>query len=293
MNRASAAKYVCRRRDINVNLSLMEKTMKPSVEKSPIANFPDRYLPADVEAKLYQWWEAAGYFKSEDQSTKPPYCVILPPPNVTGQLHMGHALNHTIQDILVRWKRMQGFNVSWVPGTDHAGIATQSVVERELKKENKNRRDMGREAFVQKVWDWRNEYGDRIYGQMRKLGDSCDWDRAAFTLDDGVSQAVRKVFVDLYKKGMIYKGKRLINWSTPLETAISDLEVEFRETKGSIWYIDYVVADEGAASSAKGQAPIKLTIATTRPETLLGDTAVAVHPEDERYKSHRPKNSDH
>jgi valyl-tRNA synthetase len=235
----------------------------------------DRYVPGDVETRTYKWWESSGFFKAQDRSTKPPFSIILPPPNVTGSLHMGHALDHTIQDVLIRWKRMSGFNAMWLPGTDHAGIATQSVVERELKKEGKTRKEMGREAFVERVWQWKNQYGNRIYEQMRRLGDSCDWDRAVFTLDPGVSKAVRKVFVDLYKKNLIYKGTRLVNWSPPLETAISDLEVDFKETKSALYYIDYLV--EGDATRA-------LTVATTRPETLLGDTAVAVHPEDERYK---------
>ncbi len=236
---------------------------------------PDRYNPKDVEAKIYQWWLKGGYFKAEDKSTKLPYSIILPPPNVTGQLHLGHALNHSVQDLLVRWKRMQGFNVLWMPGTDHAGIATQSVVERELKKENKNRRDMGREKFVERVWQWKEQYGGRITEQMRYLGDSCDWDRLTFTLDEGVSAAVRKVFVDLYNKGLIYKGLKLINWSPALESAISDLEVEHKEIKGQIWTIRYPLAD-GSGS---------IEVATTRPETMLGDTAVAVHPEDERYQA--------
>lgn len=235
---------------------------------------PDRYSAAEVEQRIYKWWEEKGYFKAQDVSTKPPFCIILPPPNVTGSLHMGHALDHTIQDTLTRWKRMSGFNALWLPGTDHAGIATQMVVERELKKEGKTRREMGREKFVERVWEWKHQYGNRIYSQMKRLGDSCDWDRAVFTLDDGVSKAVRKVFVDLYKRNMIYRGQRLINWSWPLETAISDLEVEHRETKGSLWYIEYPV--EGTDE--------KLTVATTRPETMLGDTAVAVHPGDERYR---------
>lgn len=235
----------------------------------------DRYNAKDVETRTYEWWEKSGYFKAADKSTKPPFSIILPPPNVTGQLHMGHALDHTIQDLIIRWKRMSGFNTLWLPGTDHAGIATQSVVERELRKEGKNRREMGREAFVEKVWDWKNQYGNRIYEQMRRLGDSCDWDRATFTLDEGVSKSVRKVFVDLHKRGMIYRGKRLVNWSGPLETAISDLEVEHKETKGTLFHIAY---------SVEGDPSTKLVVATTRPETLLGDTAVAVHPEDERYK---------
>jgi valyl-tRNA synthetase len=239
------------------------------------ADFKDRYSPSDVESRIYKWWEESGYFKAQDQSTKPPFSILLPPPNVTGQLHMGHALDHTIQDVLIRWKRMSGFNTLWLPGTDHAGIATQTVVERELKKEGKSRHDLGREKFVERVWEWKHQYGSRIYEQMRRLGDSCDWDRAVFTLDPGVSQAVRKVFVDLYKRGLIYKGQRLVNWSGPLETAISDLEVEYKETKSSLYYIDYPVDQQPSR---------KLTVATTRPETMLGDTAVAVHPEDERYK---------
>jgi valyl-tRNA synthetase len=236
---------------------------------------PDRYNAQEVEGRVYSWWEQRGAFRSEDRSTKPPYCIILPPPNVTGHLHMGHALDHTIQDVLVRWKRMLGFNVNWLPGTDHAGIATQSVVERELKKANQTRQALGRSAFVEKVWDWKNQYGTRIYEQMRRLGDSCDWNRAVFTLDDGVSNAVRRVFVDLYKRGLIYRGQRLINWSWPLETAISDLEVEHREIKGTLWSIRY---------SVEGDSSRSITVATTRPETLLGDTAVAVHPEDPRYQ---------
>ncbi|MFN7454383.1 MAG: valine--tRNA ligase [Pseudobdellovibrionaceae bacterium] len=234
----------------------------------------DRYNPQDVEGRIYQQWEEAGYFKSQDQSTKPPYSIILPPPNVTGFLHLGHAIDHSIQDTLIRYKRMNGFNALWLPGTDHAGIATQSVVERELKKEGLTRHELGREKFLEKVWEWKNQYGNRIYSQMRRLGDSCDWDRATFTLDEGVSEAVRKVFVSLYKKNWIYRGQKLVNWSGPLETAISDLEVEHKQVKGSLWHIRYPL------ENGKGH----LIVATTRPETLLGDTAVCVNPEDERYK---------
>ncbi|MGE0631784.1 MAG: valine--tRNA ligase [Pseudobdellovibrionaceae bacterium] len=235
----------------------------------------DRYTPAEVESRIYQWWEKSGYFKAEDRSTKPPFSIILPPPNVTGFLHIGHALDHTIQDVLIRWKRMSGFNAMWLPGTDHAGIATQSVVEREIKKnENLTRHQLGREKFEAKIWDWKHQYGDRIYNQMRRLGDSCDWDRAVFTLDEGVSHSVRKVFTTLYKKNLIYKGTRLVNWSGPLETAISDLEVEHKQIKGFLYHIDYPLKDGSGV----------LTVATTRPETMLGDTAVCVHPEDERYK---------
>ncbi len=233
----------------------------------------DRYNPQIVEDKTYQYWEKSGYFKTENKSTKPPFSIILPPPNVTGFLHLGHALDHTIQDLLIRWKRMSGFNAMWLPGTDHAGIATQSVVEKELKKKNITRHELGREKFVEEIWKWKDEYGHRIYNQMRRLGDSCDWDRATFTLDEGVSKAVRKVFVNLYKKKSIYKGLKLINWSGPLETAISDLEVEHKQVKGTLYHINYPI--DGANDF--------LTVATTRPETVLGDTALCVHPEDERY----------
>lgn len=234
----------------------------------------DRYNPNDVEKRIYTWWEQNGYFQSEDTSTRPPFSIILPPPNITGSLHLGHALDHTVQDVMVRWKRMQGFNVMWLPGTDHAGIATQTMVEKDLKKEKLTRRDLGREKFVERIWKWRDQYGNRIYDQMRRLGDSCDWKRATFTLDEGVSKAVRKVFVHLYKKNWIYRGTRLINWSTALESAISDLEVEYKETKGTIYHIRYPLTSGGG----------EIVVATTRPETLLGDSAVAVHPDDERYK---------
>ncbi|MCJ8275342.1 MAG: valine--tRNA ligase [Bdellovibrionales bacterium] len=219
-------------------------------------------------------WEESGYFKAEDQSTKPPFSIILPPPNVTGFLHMGHALDHTIQDVLIRWKRMSGYNTLWLPGSDHAGIATQAVVEKNLRAEGLDRLEMGREAFLEKVWDWKKEYGDRIYSQMKRLGDSVDWDREVFTLDEGVSKAVRKVFVHLYKKGWLYQGEKLVNWSPPLQSAISDLEVVHKDTKGNLYHLVYPVdgTDE------------KLIIATTRPETYLGDSAVCVHPEDDRYK---------
>lgn len=235
----------------------------------------DRYNPKDVEEKTYLWWENNGYFNAEDVSTKPPFSIILPPPNVTGALHIGHALDQTIQDVLVRWKRMSGFNTLWLPGTDHAGIATQSVVERELKKDGLTRKELGREAFVEKVWEWKHQYGDRIVSQMKRLGNSCDWRRQVFTLDEGVSKAVRKVFVNLYERQMIYKGTRLINWSPALESAISDLEVEYKEIKGSLYHIRYDLED-GSGS---------VVIATTRPETLLADSAVAVNPEDDRYES--------
>ncbi len=235
----------------------------------------DRYNPTDVEAKTYAWWKQKGYFRAEDKSTKVPFSVILPPPNVTGFLHMGHALDHTIQDVMIRWKRMSGFNTLWLPGTDHAGIATQAVVEKLLHKETKKtRHDFGREVFVEKIWEWKNQYGERIYNQMERLGNSVDWDRKVFTLDDGVSKAVRNVFVKLYKKGWIYKGEKIVNWSPPLQSAISDLEVVHKETKGSLYHIAYTI--DGSEE--------KIVIATTRPETMLGDTAICVNPEDDRYK---------
>ncbi len=237
----------------------------------------DRYEPQGSEDKIYKMWEESGSFKAQLDSDKPNYTVILPPPNVTGFLHIGHALDHTIQDVLVRWKRMSGYNAFWLPGTDHAGIATQSVVEKQLYKDSKKtRRDLGRDAFVKEVWKWKNTYGERIVSQMKKLGDSCDWDRQVFTLDEGVSKAVRRVFVSLYEEGLIYRGKRLINWSPKLQTALSDIEVEHRDIKGSMWTFKYPLLGTSTF----------LSVATTRPETLLGDTALCVHPDDERYKKY-------
>ncbi len=238
-----------------------------------------KYQCKDVETRIQAYWASRDDFKAEDSSEKPSYCIILPPPNVTGFLHIGHALNHTIQDVLIRYKRMSGFNALWLPGTDHAGISTQSVVEKKLHKEGRSRLELGREEFEKEVWSWKEEYGSRIVSQMKKLGDSCDWDRLTFTLDEGVSKAVKKVFVNLYKKGLIYKGKKLINWSPKLQTAISDIEVEHKEIKGSLWHIKYKVKDEDRF----------LVAATTRPETFLGDSAIAVHPEDERYKDLKGK----
>ena len=238
----------------------------------------DKYQPQELEGQIYQLWEAKNCFQSQEESNRPPFSVIMPPPNVTGSLHLGHALDHTLQDVLVRWHRMRGFNTLWIPGTDHAGIATQAVVEKDLKKKGEpGRVDLGREAFLEKVWDWKRQYGSRIYLQMKKLGDSCDWTREVFTLDPGVSDAVRKTFVDLYKKGLIYRGRRLVNWSPALRTAISDIEVEYREVKGALYKIKYVL---------NGSQNEHLVVATTRPETLFGDDAICVHPEDERYKSY-------
>ena len=232
------------------------------------------YNPKNIEEKWYNFWLEKGYFQAESKSDRPAYCIVIPPPNVTGALHIGHALDVTLQDILIRWKRMSGFNTLWLPGTDHAGIATQNVVETELKKQGLHRHKLGREAFIGKVWEWKKQYGDTIIRQLRRMGASCDWSRERFTLDKGLSRAVREVFVRLYKEGLIYRGDYIINWCPRCHTALSDLEVEHEEKKGRLYYIKYKFADENG----------HVTVATTRPETLLGDTAVAVSPDDERYK---------
>jgi len=235
-----------------------------------------QYNPKTVEDKWYKFWEESGFFKADPDSNKPRFCIVIPPPNITGKLHMGHALNNTLQDTVIRRKRMQGFDALWLPGTDHAGIATQAVVERELEKENIKKADIGREKFVEKVWEWRRKYGDIILLQLRRLGASCDWSRLRFTLDDGLSRAVKKVFVELYREGHIYRGEYIINWCPHCHTAISDLEVEYSEESSGLWHIKYPI---------KGSKDF-FVVATTRPETMLGDTAVAVHPDDERYKKH-------
>ncbi len=233
------------------------------------------YRPAEVEGKHYEMWEKAGVFAAGGpRSGEQPYTIMMPPPNVTGSLHMGHALTFTLQDILIRYHRMQNRDALWQPGTDHAGIATQMVVERQLADEKKTRHDLGRENFIKRVWEWKAESGGTITRQLRRLGASPDWAKERFTMDEGLSEAVRKVFVDLYKQGLIYRDKRLVNWDPKLHTAISDLEVETREVKGHMWYINYPV--EGTDQF--------IPVATTRPETMLGDTGVAVHPEDDRYK---------
>ena len=238
------------------------------------------YNPQDIEQRIYEAWERSGAFKAGDDEskTKPSdnYCIVIPPPNVTGSLHMGHALNNSLQDVLTRFERMRGKNVLWQPGVDHAGIATQMVVERQLaEKGEPGRRDLGRDKFLEKVWAWKEESGGTIVNQLRRLGASCDWSRERFTMDEGLSKAVLKVFVELYNEGLIYKDKRLVNWDPKLLTAISDLEVESRETQGSMWHFKYPI---------EGQEGKFITVATTRPETMLGDTGVAVHPSDERYK---------
>jgi valyl-tRNA synthetase len=232
------------------------------------------YNPAEIEPRLYEGWERSGAFAADPKSNAQPYTIMIPPPNVTGSLHMGHALTFTVQDTLVRWQRMKGRDVLWQPGTDHAGIATQMVVERLLAEQGIDRRELGREKFVDRVWQWKAESGGTITRQLRRLGASLDWPRERFTMDDGLSAAVRKVFVELYREGLIYRDRRLVNWDPKLQTAISDLEVENLEVKGSIWHIRYPI--EGSDQF--------ITVATTRPETMLGDTAVAVHPDDARYR---------
>ncbi|CAO3419847.1 valine--tRNA ligase [Azospirillum argentinense] len=239
------------------------------------------YRPAEVEEKHYRLWEETGAFAAKTESNGKPYTIMMPPPNVTGSLHMGHALTFTLQDVLTRYNRMRGRDALWQPGTDHAGIATQMVVERNLAKEGKTRHDFGRDAFIDKVWEWKAESGGTITRQLRRLGASPDWPRERFTMDEGLSRAVRKVFVELHKQGLIYKDKRLVNWDPKLHTAISDLEVEQKEIKGNLWHFRYPI---------EGETDRFIVVATTRPETMLGDTGVAVHPEDERYKDLIGKN---
>jgi valyl-tRNA synthetase len=232
------------------------------------------YQPKTVEEKWYAFWLAKGIFHAQDESEKPAFSIVIPPPNITGSLHVGHALNNTLQDILIRWKRMSGFNTLWLPGTDHAGIATQNVVERQLMAEGTSREEIGRDEFIKRVWKWRERSGRTIISQLKRLGASCDWERERFTMDQGLSAAVREVFVRLYEDGLIYRGERLINWCPRCGTALSDIEVEHEDVKGNMYYIKYSLADDPKTF---------LTVATTRPETMLGDTAVAVHPEDPRY----------
>ncbi len=237
------------------------------------------YQPQQIEASWYQTWEKNGYFHPSGQGE--PYCIMIPPPNVTGSLHMGHGFQQSIMDAMTRYQRMLGKNTLWQVGTDHAGIATQMVVERQLQAQNLTKHDLGRDTFVDKVWEWKEHSGNTITRQMRRLGVSVDWDRERFTMDEGLSRAVAEVFIRLYEEGLIYRGKRLVNWDPKLHTAISDLEVINEEENGSFWYFRYPLADE--ASTADGKTYI--VIATTRPETMLGDTALAVNPEDERYRS--------
>ncbi len=236
---------------------------------------PKVYEPQQVEKDIYQMWEENGCFKPSGNPDAKPFTIVMPPPNVTGQLHMGHAMDATLQDTLIRFKRMQGYDTLWLPGVDHAGIATQIKVEEELRKEGLTRYDLGREKFLERVWDWKHKYGNRIVQQQKKLGASCDWDRARFTMDEGCSAAVREVFVSLYEKGLIYKGSRIINWCPHCVTALSDAEVEYVDKPGHLWHIRYPLADGSG----------EVVVATTRPETMLGDTGVCVNPADERYTS--------
>ncbi len=244
------------------------------MENSNENQLPSAYNPKEVEDRWYQLWEKSGDFIADANSPKPPFTMVIPPPNVTGSLHMGHALNNSLQDLVARYRRMNGFNVLWVPGCDHAGIATQNVVEKELKKEGKSRHDLGREAFIERTWKWKEQYGATIMRQLCKLGSSCDWSRERFTMDEGLSKAVQEVFISLYNEKLIYQDYYLINWCPRCQTALSDIEVEHKTVQGAFYHIRYPFAHDPANG---------LEVATTRPETLLGDTAVAVHPEDERY----------
>ena len=236
---------------------------------------PKVYEPQQVEGRIYQMWMDHDCFKAEPDPDKKPFSIVMPPPNVTGQLHMGHAMDSTLQDILTRFKRMQGYSALWLPGTDHAGIATQIKVEEELRtKEGLTRYDLGREKFLQRVWQWKEKYGNRIVEQQKKMGASCDWSRSRFTMDEGCSKAVRETFCELYDKGLIYKGSRIINWCPHCVTALSDAEVEYQDKPGHLWHMRYPLADGSGY----------LVVATTRPETMMGDTGVAVNPNDEKFK---------
>jgi valyl-tRNA synthetase len=261
-----------------------------------MSELPKTYNPKEVEDKIYNFWLKSGFFNPDKLpgKRKKPFVIVLPPPNITGTLHMGHALNSTIQDILIRWKRLQGFKTLWLPGTDHAGIATQNVVERELKKEGLSRFDLGREKFLERVWQWKEKYGNIILEQLKKIGVSCDWSRTRFTMDEKYSQAVREAFLHYFKKGLIYRQKRVVNWCPRCQTSLSDLELEYREEKGKLWYIKYPLAksmkyevrrnEDENLQNFRLQTSNFIVVATTRPETMLGDTAVAVNPKDKRYK---------
>ena len=241
------------------------------MSREPLAK---AYQPGDFEQKWYEFWETRGYFGAEAPSTRPRFCIVIPPPNVTGSLHMGHALQHTLHDILVRWKRMSGYNTLWLPGTDHASIAVHYVLDKQLEAQNKNRLEMGRDEFLRLAWEWKKKSGGTILNQMRRMGVSCDWSRERFTMDEQLSRAVVEVFVRLYEEGLIYRGEYIVNWCPRCKTAISDLEVVYQPTKGKLWHIRYPLVGSDRV----------LTVATTRPETMLGDTALAVHPEDDRYR---------
>lgn len=233
-----------------------------------------KYEPQAVEDRIYKFWTDGGYFHAEVNKDKKPYTIVIPPPNITGQLHMGHALDNTLQDILIRWRRMQGYEALWMPGTDHASIATEAKIVEAMRKEGISKEDIGRDGFLERAWNWRDKFGRRIVSQLKKLGSSCDWERERFTLDEGCSKAVKEVFIRLYEKGLIYRGEKIINWCPHCLTSISDAEVEHEEHDGNFWHLRYFLSDGSG----------EILLATTRPETLLGDTAVAVHPDDERYK---------
>jgi len=254
--------------------------------EAPQEVLPSSYSSKEVEAKWYPLWESKGYFTPRIDKNAKPFTIVIPPPNVTGILHMGHALNNTIQDILIRWQRMKGTPTLWVPGTDHAGIATQNVVEKKLAKEGKTRFDLGREKFVERVWEWKKEYGSTIVKQLRKIGSSCDWTRERFTMDEGLSRAVRHTFVKLYEDGLIYQGHRIINWCPRCQTALSDEEAPYQEMEGKLYYYHYLVKNPQTGQLEKDE---KVVIATTRPETMLGDTALAVNPKDKRYRGFEKK----
>jgi valyl-tRNA synthetase len=252
----------------------------------PDHSLPKTYDFRTTEQRIYDWWETEGLFKPSNDPNQPgfdpsvpPFVISIPPPNVTGELHLGHAMFVSMEDLMIRYHRMKGIPTLWVPGTDHAGIATQLQVERMLAREGTSREEIGREEFLRRTWAWKEKYGGIITRQIRRLGASCDWERERFTLDEGLSRAVREAFVRLYEKGLIYRGPRLINWSPGLKTAVSDLEVEYSEEPGKLYYFKYMLADGSADGSTF------IPVATTRPETILGDTAVAVHPDDPRYAS--------
>ncbi len=243
-------------------------------------NLNKNYEPKESEARLYKYWTDNGFFKGHVDRDKKPFTIVMPPPNITGQLHMGHALDNMMQDAIIRFKRMQGYAALWVPGTDHASIATEVKIVNQLAESGIKKEDLGREGFLKKAWEWREQYGGRIVEQLKKLGSSCDWSRERFTMDEGCSRAVKEVFVKLYKKGLIYRGSRIINWCPKCQTALSDAEVEYSEQPSHLWHIRYEAEDGGEG----------VVVATTRPETMLGDTAVAVNPNDERYKDLVGKN---
>jgi len=256
-----------------------------------MSEIPTKYNPGDAEGKWYKFWEEKGFFKAKPNSKKKPYSIVIPPPNITGILHMGHALNNTIQDIYVRLKRMQGFETLWMPGTDHAGIATQNVVEKKLKSQGKSRESLGREKFLEEVWKWRDEYGSTIINQLKSLGSSCDWEKTRFTMDEGLSDAVLEVFIRLYRKGLIYRGNYIINWCPRCSTALSDEEAQHREVDGMLYYMKYPIKHPKTKDTRKIQKEGEdyIVVATTRPETMLGDVAVCVNPKDKRYKDLKGK----